>query len=256
MGTISNRKAPKNETLEFRLFSATLKTFLKSKKMTYRDLAKKLGRSESGIKKILSAKDCSINRLNEICGALEVSLADLVQSMEQAEFSDVQFTVKQQDFFVSHMECFHFFWKLVFERLSVKEIETQFGLNSKQSFRFLKQLDDIDLIELNPGGHVRIPKLRNVRTFGDGPLIRKIYKEWSKKLIDEIAVPGEFKNRHFVFRGVRLKESSYQQFLKDLNELETKIVKTSIREMTLEPKDLVFVSWISGLANQSFVQRI
>ncbi|MEK6579153.1 MAG: hypothetical protein AABZ55_07990, partial [Bdellovibrionota bacterium] len=123
-------------------------------------------------------------------------------------------------------------------------------------FHYLRKLDELGLIRLNPGGGVRLPRLRNVRTFGDGPLIRKIYSEWSKRLIDEISIPGDFEGQQFIFRGIRLTKSTFQEFLKNLKELESDIVKTSIREMTFSRRELVNASWVSGLTQKSFVRGI
>ena len=63
---------------DFAAVMRAIKTILKVKKMTYRDLAEILEMSESGVKKILSAKDGSFGRVLQMCRALDVSLDDLI----------------------------------------------------------------------------------------------------------------------------------------------------------------------------------
>jgi transcriptional regulator with XRE-family HTH domain len=58
---------------------AALKRALKARGMTYRDLAKALSMSESGVKKWLTSKDCSLGRVLAACEAIGVSLEDLLR---------------------------------------------------------------------------------------------------------------------------------------------------------------------------------
>ena len=66
-----------------------LKRTLRAKGVTYRDLAKHLGLSESGVKKMFLAKDLPLGRLIEIAEWLGVSAADLVRLMENEEIAEV-----------------------------------------------------------------------------------------------------------------------------------------------------------------------
>ncbi len=55
-----------------------LKLILKNKKIKYIEASKELGMSESGFKKLMTSKDISIQRLNQICELVDISTADLL----------------------------------------------------------------------------------------------------------------------------------------------------------------------------------
>ena len=159
--------------IQHRALLDAIKKLLKARGMTYSSLAKELGMSESGVKKFFSAKDCSLQRADSICNVLGVSLLDLLLELDQSGFSKVQFTRKQQALFLDQPDHFKLFWKLAFERITVSEAGSAMNLSSKEMFRMLRAIDRTGLIKLLPGGKIKIPKLRRVTHFGDGPLIEK-----------------------------------------------------------------------------------
>ena len=63
---------------EYKAIVKQLKKFLKAKGITYKELGKKLGMTEGGIKKILGGDDYSIGRFTRICDAAEVSRPSIV----------------------------------------------------------------------------------------------------------------------------------------------------------------------------------
>ena len=68
--------------LRARLVDA-LKTSLRSRGMTYRSLAKKIGVSEPTVKRIFHERNCKLDRLMEICAAAEVELENVLGSMNR-----------------------------------------------------------------------------------------------------------------------------------------------------------------------------
>ena len=59
----------------------SIRAHLRSKGITYRELAKALGVSEPTVKRNLGRGEFTLRRLDEICDVLDVSLADLVQGV-------------------------------------------------------------------------------------------------------------------------------------------------------------------------------
>ena len=75
----------------------TLKTVLKNKKIRYSFLSQELGLSESGLKKMMSAQDISIERLNKICKVIEISIVELIQLSQSQEIQNIEFTPAQNE---------------------------------------------------------------------------------------------------------------------------------------------------------------
>ncbi|MCM2323741.1 MAG: helix-turn-helix transcriptional regulator [Oligoflexia bacterium] len=243
------------DQIDFKLVLRIIKSALKKNKIHYRDLAQKIGMSESGLKKLFIAEDCSFNRLVQICNAIDISLADVLASLKQMSAKDVRFSPEQQEYFVQHIECFYFFWKLVYERLSVEEIQKHFGLTDSEVFRYLKRLDELKLIQLHENNKVKIPKVGLVRWVGSGPLMRKVRKEWSHELVTDIVDADIPESQHFSLRNYQLTAESYQDLLNAIRELDAEFGNRTIREISLQKGGLKTIRMISAIAPGSYVGK-
>jgi DNA-binding Xre family transcriptional regulator len=246
----------KREAAQFQFIIGVVKSVLKQKGISYRELGKRIGLSESGVKKLFNGKDCSFNRLCEVCDAVEVPLTDLLQSFHAFSPRDVEFTEKQQAFFLKNMDVFRFFWKLVYERWAVKKIQGHFGLSDRETFQYLKQLDEIGLIELHSGNRVKIQKIELVRWTGKGPLLKRLRKDWSSDLIHEVIETGIAEGQHFSIRSYQLTAQSAQELLNTLRDIDLEFGRRSIREMILYPDQVKQFRTLSALAGGSFVKSL
>src|SRR4051812_24387207 len=107
---------------DFEEISGLLKRLLKERRITYRDLAKTLKISESSVKKLFIAKDCSFARLNDICSTIGVDLGDLLKTAKEYPLKKFRFTEEQEQFLMQNPKCFHIYVKLVVEEWSASDI--------------------------------------------------------------------------------------------------------------------------------------
>ncbi len=233
-----------------------LKRALKQRHVSYRELARKLGMSESGVKKLLSGGDISLNRLSEITGVLGMHISDLLKETEERDFTDVRFTAEQEAFFLDHRDYFHFYWKLVYERWSVAEIEEKLNLTAKQSFRYLKKLDELGFIVLGPQEKLKIPKVDRIRWASSGPLVQRIYQEWAIQMMKDLARPKLNDDESFIIRYFKFRKRTYEEFLDSLRAVEREFVKRTTREMLVYTEGLETVRWISAADRNSFVPTL
>jgi transcriptional regulator with XRE-family HTH domain len=239
---------------EFKSVIKSLKTVLKQRGLSYKDLANRMGMSESGVKKIFIGSDCSFSRLVEITKIIGIKMSDVLQEVEREELRPTRFSSAQQETLIKFPELFDFYVKLVIERNHVKEIQKESALTEAQLFKFLKRLDELELIRLLPEGKIKLPTISMVSNFGDGPLLEKIYKKWGHSTIDELAHPKHQSSGHFIIRSLKMKEETYQDFLFQLRELEKNTAKKAIREMAFSTEHLKIMRWISLTDQESFVQ--
>jgi transcriptional regulator with XRE-family HTH domain len=244
----------KRETAQFHFIVGIIKSALKKKGISYRELGERIGLSESGVKKLFNGKDCSFNRLCEICDVIELPLTDLLHSFHASSPRDVDFTEKQQEFFLKNMDCFRFFWKLVYERWSVKKIQAHFELTERETFHYLKRLDEIGLIELHSGNRVKIQKIELIQWIGKGPLLKRLRRDWSTDLIHEILEGKIAEDHHFSIRSYQLTSQSAQELLNTLRDIDLEFGRRSIREMILYPDRVKQFRTLSALAAGSFVK--
>jgi transcriptional regulator with XRE-family HTH domain len=241
---------------EFKALIALIKTILKERRISYGELAKQMGLSESGLKKIFSSEDASFKRLSQIAGILGLRISDLLSELEKADTHTVIFNEEEQKYFLKNLDVFNFFVRLVIERKEVEEIQAEFKLTPAATFKYLKKLDSLGWVKLGPENKVKIPPLSLVKDFGSGPLLDHIYQEWGKETVKRLAKPENQKSGKFVIRCLRMKDSTYQEFLQRLKELEMDLLKTAIREMSVSNKNLKTMRWISLTEQTSFVQGL
>ncbi|MBK25715.1 MAG: hypothetical protein CME70_17080 [Halobacteriovorax sp.] len=232
-----------------------LKRISKAKKLTYSELAQRLEMSESGVKKLFSAKDISFKRLNDICDVLEVSLNDVLEEASSVEIREERFTDEQEKYFLKNMDCFHFFWKLVVERVNLETIKKDYSLTARQVSRYLTKLDQFNIIELHPGNRIKIPRRQSKRWVGRGPLTKKIQKEWGLKLWKE-ALEEQFdesESSTAKIRFLKLTPSSYEDLILAVSELEQEFIGRSTRELNLSKDKLLEVRLMSATSTGSFI---
>ena len=126
----------------------TVKQALKTKKITYRELAKQLKMSEAGIKKMFQAETLTVTRLIEICALLGIGLEDLVEAGKNPIVKTLKLNKQQNAFFAKNPDYFLFFLKLVYEGASTDEIAAENRFSENEIFKFLKKLDEYGFIRL------------------------------------------------------------------------------------------------------------
>ena len=68
-----------------RAILSSMKQGLKSRGITYSELAKRLGLSEASIKRLFSDESFSLKRLDEICASAGLEISDVVEMAMQSE---------------------------------------------------------------------------------------------------------------------------------------------------------------------------
>ena len=132
-----------------------LKRQLKLRGITYRDLAGRLGLSESAVKHMFSTGNFSLRRLDEVCDVLELDIGDLVTISETLEPRIEQLTAEQEQEIVSDVRlllvayCLINYWQF-------DEIIERYDISPEEGLKYLRRLDRMNIIELQPGDRVRL----------------------------------------------------------------------------------------------------
>lgn len=241
---------------QFEEIAGILKRLLKEKGVTYRQLARDLKISESSVKKLFISKDCSYSRLNKICAIIGVELADVLKAAMENPLKTFRFTEKQERFLVENPKCFHVYVKLVFEEWSAGDLKEKFALSDASLFKYLRSLDQHNLIQLMPNGEVRCPDMTMVLLEDAGPIVDKIKNDWSKDLLRKVIGNSRTPNYHLSIRYFQLRPDTLSEFIKAVEELELEFGRRSVREFRLHKADTVPVSMMAALAPRSFVEEL
>lgn len=234
-----------------------LKSQIKSRGFTYKQIAKKLGISESNLKRNFSKKIFSIDRLIAICEIIELDFYDLAK-IASGQTYDIKETLslKQETVLANNPELFTYFYLLLAGN-SDEKINKNYFFN-KNTQLFLFELDKLKLIELLPKNKVRLLVKENVRWLTNGPLITKYESQIKKEFLD-----SKFNgvNEKLRLLSGRFNKYALNQFTLKLEKLIGEFIELS--NSTLEKSDseqiwflLAYRPWIFSVASKYFKSKI
>lgn len=159
-------------------FLSALKRALKSKNIIYKDLAESLDLSESSIKRILADKSISLERIEEICKACDISFSEVCRN---ANFDEdvTQHTMSkdQEKVLAENPRLLHYF-VLLNDGFTPVKIEKDFDISNNESKKLLLQLDKLNLIELHPRDRVKLKnKSGTLRFRRDGAVGKVLFAQ-------------------------------------------------------------------------------
>ena len=163
-----------------------LKTKLKHSSMTYKNLAEALKLSESAVKQMFASENFSLHRLDEICDALGMDLAELVDMASRQETRIEALSLELEKELVKDLKLLLIAYCLV-NHWRVEEILEKFAIKPDEIVRMLVKLDKMKLIELLPNNRVRLLIANNFKFSPNGP-IEKFFRT---------QVQGEFFSSNF-----------------------------------------------------------
>lgn len=175
-----------------------LKSLLRERGITYRELAASLQMSEANVKRMFSQHSLSLARLEDICRVLELTLHDFFMQAESVGGEITQMTREQEQQLVDNPSlclvavCVRDGW-------SYEEIIEHYRINEHECIQLLAQLDRLKLVQLLPGNKYKVLISRNLRWIAGGPLEQFITGDViSKFLQGSFAEPESFR---FYLRG-------------------------------------------------------
>ncbi|CED71116.1 putative transcriptional regulator [Aliivibrio wodanis] len=134
-----------------------LKNELKRCGISYKELAKELGISEVSVKRLLNqTQSISFQRLALIATLVEYPLSKLISKAEDILQTLPLFNNAQDLAFVSNPALFTFWSELVVNRLSVTEVAIQYNLNQASTYRYLRLLESVNLIQLGLNNQTKL----------------------------------------------------------------------------------------------------
>lgn len=160
---------------ELQSLMTALKRQLKARGWTYRDMASKLDLSEPSVKRLFSTGRISLERLIELCGQLDMTLAELAQEAASRspklqglrEAQEAELVADTKRLLVAVCALNH--W-------TADEIVAYYRIEPAECLRHLLYLDRMRLIDLLPGNRIRINVARDFDWLSDGP-IRRYFRE-------------------------------------------------------------------------------
>ena len=139
-----------------------LKKELKTAQMTYADLAREMGMAESSVKRMLAKGDMPLSRIDAICRALKLDLADLARRVADNQPLLSQLTQEQERAVVADKKLL-LCAICVLSQWTLEQITSAYRITEAEVVRAWVQLDRIGIIELRPLNRYRLKLAKTFR---------------------------------------------------------------------------------------------
>lgn len=200
---------------ELKALLAALKRQLKARGWTYADVAAGLDLSEPSVKRLFSTGRISLERLIELCGLLDLTLAELAQEAAARSPKLQSLSSEQEAELVADPKrllvavCALNHWPPA-------EIVGRYRIDEAECIRHLAHLDRMRLIDLLPGNRIRINVARDFDWLPDGP-IRRYFQERGQD--DFLAGDFSGEGEALLFMHGMLSTEATAQFMTQLRRL-------------------------------------
>lgn len=193
-----------------------LKRTLKTRGLTYKDIARRVGLSEGSIKRVFSAETFTLQRLEGICTAIGISMAELMRAAASSHEAGSQYLSLEQEQLLAAdsrlLACFY----LLLNGRSSEEILQRMDLSERGLRELYVKLDDARLIELQPRLKARLRVGPVVSWRMDGP-VHRVYEQQVKAEFLQSEFQGNDEVLHF--RSAELSEASTRILVRKLEQL-------------------------------------
>ncbi len=175
----------------------TLKRALKSRRLTYAEVARRLEMSEANVKRMFASKRFTLDRLEAICQLLQMELSDLFQLYEESRQRITQLTLEQEQGLVQDQKLL-LVAVSVRNRLSFADIISHYRISETDCIRCLAKLDRLKLIDLLPENRIKLRIDEDFRWLPNGPIERFFEKQIQGQFLRS-SFSSESEQRLFLF---------------------------------------------------------
>ena len=191
-----------------------LKMHLKARGMTYADVAKALKISEATVKRIFALKNCTLERLDEICQLVQVDLAELARGMPRESRLINRLTREQEEELMSDPALLLVAVSAL-HQMRVEEIMATYQLDETQCVRALLRLEKIGILELHENNRIRLRIARTFSWIPEGPIMRYVKSQLPDFFAHPFDRPGQL--MHMI--SIRLSRAAQVALLQQLEQI-------------------------------------
>ena len=152
-----------------------LKRELRSRGVTYAQVARKLNLSEASVKRMFSRRDFTLKRLDQVCELTQADFSDLARTLNREETLISQLTQEQEKEIASSVKLF-LVAVCVLNHVPPGQIIGIYEISQAECIQMLVKLDRIGFIRLLPGNRIKLLVSRDFAWLPDGP-IQRFFKQ-------------------------------------------------------------------------------
>ena len=209
-----------------------LKRILRSRRVTYADLARRIGLSEASVKRLFSQGTFTLSRLQQVLQALEMDFFELARLARGAGDAPQEMTEAQEHALASEPHLMGVFY-LLFNDWQPAQILARYELTPVELTRLLTKLDRLHLIDLLPGDRVKLRVSRHLR-LKPGGAIRA--RHGQRTMTEFLAVEFDRHGGHFLFEFRDISPASLAVMQRKIDRLAAEFNELAELDSTLPPE--------------------
>lgn len=216
-----------------------LKQILRTKRISYRQLAEKIDMSEAAIKRAFSERAFSLKRLEEICTVLKISTHDLIKSSDHLD--KLQHTLNEdQELLLASDEKLMCLFYLISSGHNLAFIRSKYRYSEPEITRYLLALDKVNLIRLDSENRLKV-LVRQDFYWMKGGILQKYYskmirQDFTNETFDKIDRAEGFASGFLSKSSIetlRRKFQSLEEDIRDMMQLDTKYRDQNMSNITV-----------------------
>lgn len=200
---------------EIQQLLATVKGELKTRGLTYRDVALVLKLSEASVKRLFSTGNITLDRLIELCALLDMTLVELAHAAATRVPCLSRLDIRQETELVSDPKLL-LVATCTLNHWSLADIVERYLLGEAECLRCLLRLDRMRLIDLLPNNRIRVNVTRDFDWLPDGPISHFFA---SRGRDDFLSSPFDTDDESVFFVHGMLTSEARRQFIAQLQKL-------------------------------------
>jgi transcriptional regulator with XRE-family HTH domain len=167
-----------------KLIIDSLKDQLKLRGLSYKDLGRAWGLSESSVKRVMASNELLLSRIESACELMDLSVAEFFKQVPYEKRNDLFYLTADQELKLSKdPEALHYFL-MIQEGRTVTEIIREYSISNEKNVKLLNQLEKMGLIEVHPLHKIKRMYMGQLRFRKEGPLGRQLEKIARTQFLD------------------------------------------------------------------------
>jgi len=193
-----------------------IKRKFKQQNMTYADIADILTVSENTVKRMLNAKDIGLERLLTLADLCDLQLDTLLAEAKQRPTPYNYFTQQQDEAFYRMPNLWHYFSELFYYAKSAETIKNENGITDLSTYRYLRALEKLGLLELLPNNHIKFLIATPIGFASDSLVLKTNIARFIKSTCDTV-ISGKKSPQHFMWvKPIRMPLALFKKMNEEL----------------------------------------
>ena len=204
-----------------------IKRRLNERGIQYQALARQFDVSVNTIKRMLNGTDISMQRLLMLAEICELNLETLLSSAARKHAEHTYFSDRQDAAFAQNPELFAFFTHLFHDQEPLTDVVAEFGLSEIDTYQYLRQLEDIELLELSPGNRFRFLVSPPLGFKPNSRVLRQQINHYLDVARQSLENPQQRSDQMLLLKPMQLPPEAFKQLCMDIRSVIDKYAEAS-----------------------------